>query len=61
MVKNGDLLTGRFFMVALIGIKLLELTRGYLIIEVAIGNLFRGETFIYFFGDPPLSYFTKFC
>lgn len=46
-------------MVALIGMKLFELTRFYLIIEVATGNLFNGEVVMYLLGEIPPSYFNK--
>lgn len=59
MCKNGDLLRGRFFMVALMGMNWLEFTRFYLIMEVATGNLFKGDVAMYLLGEIPLSYFNK--
>lgn len=42
---------GMFFIVALIGIELFKPIRDYLILVESNANLFKSETFAYFFGD----------
>lgn len=46
-------------MVARMGMNWLELTRFYLIMEVATGNLFNGDVPIHLLGEIPRSYFNK--